>query len=116
MNGMVLMASVASDLFPSWATSSLAGQLVLVFGAIFLVVLVVFIWAAFWRKPRHQHHSHHRTLEEGGLPARHKRRSALGRLFGRKRHKRRHSRERPTNPTLADVGGLPPNRDENPPS
>jgi hypothetical protein len=114
MTDMVLMASASSDLLPEWVKSSLLGQLALVFGAIFLVVLVVFLWAAFWRKPSHPHH--HRTLEEGGLPTRRKRRSALGRLFGRKRHKRRHHRERPVNPTLAEIGGLPPNRDENPPS
>jgi hypothetical protein len=116
MSGLVLMASSDSDMLPAWVKSSVAGQLALVFGAIFGVVLVIFIWAAFWRKPRHRHHSHHRTWEDGGLPPRHKRRSALGRWFGRKRHKRRHHRERPVNPTLSQIGGLPPHRDENPPS
>jgi hypothetical protein len=116
MNNLMLMAGGDSDVLPDWVKSSVLGQVALVLGAIFFVVLVVFIWAAFWRKPRHQHHSHHRILEDGGLPARHKRRSALVRWMGRKRHKRRHHRERPANPTLAEIGGLPPNRDENPPS
>jgi hypothetical protein len=110
------MGSGMSNLFPAWATSSAFGQVILVLGAILVVVMVIFMWAAFWRKPRHRHHLHHRTLEEGGLPARHKRRSALGRMLGKKRHKRRHSRERPANPTLSQIGGLPPRRDENPPS
>jgi hypothetical protein len=115
MSGLWLMASGAWSDFPAWARSSVFGQLVLVFGAVLVVVLIVFIWAAFWRKPRHRHHSHQRTLEDGGLPPRSKRRSALGRLLGRKRHKRHH-RERPVNPTLSQIGGLPPNRDEKPPS
>src|SRR5690242_7770190 len=99
MSGIVLMTGDDPNVLPAWTMSSTFGQVALVLGAIFVVVLVIFAWAAFWRKPRHRHHSHHHSSgsDTGGLPARHKKRSALARMFGRKRHKRRHSRERPAN-------------------
>jgi hypothetical protein len=116
MSGLMFMARDDYGMFSFWTQpGSIFWPMAIVFGAIVLVVLIIFIWAAFWRKPRHRHHSHHRTVEDGGLPPRSKRRSALSRLLGRKRHKRHH-RERPANPTLSQIGGLPPHRDENPPS
>jgi hypothetical protein len=119
MNFTVLMADSDIDLFSGWMKpASAAGQLTLVIVAILLVVLVIFFWTAFFRKPRHRHHSHHHSsdFEDGGLPAKHKRRSKLARMLGKKGRKRRRSRERPVNPTLSQIGGLPPRRDENPPS
>ena len=99
--------------FSGWMRpTSMAGELTIIVGAVLFIGIIIFIWAAFIRKPRHRHHSHSSDLAGGGLPARRKPRSKLARMLGKKRHKRRHSRERPVNPTLADIGGLPPRRDE----
>jgi hypothetical protein len=51
-------------------------------GAIGLVILLTFIWALFFRKS------------------------------GKRKRKERRRRRRPLNPTLADIGGLPPIREE----
>ena len=113
-----LMAEVDVNLFEPWTKpGSIVGQLAIVVGAVLAVGFVIFLWAAFVRKPRHHKPSHHSASDyTGGGSARHKRSSPLSRMFRKKRHKRRHSRERPTNPTLAEIGGLPPRRDEHPPS
>src|SRR4051812_30436118 len=120
MTCAVLMAqSEGGDFFSGWMKpSSMAGQLTIMLGAVIAVGLVIFLWAAVFRKPRHRIHSHHHSSDSdgGGLPERHKRRSKFARMMGKKRHKRRRSRERPANPTLAQIGGLPPHRDEHPPS
>jgi hypothetical protein len=116
----VFMAQVDNgNLFSGWMKpGSMAGQLTIMLGAIVGVGLVIFIWAAFMRKPRHRIHSHHHSSDQdnGGLPARHKRRSKLARMMGKKRHRRHRRSERPANPTLAEIGGLPPRRDEHPPT
>jgi len=106
------------DMFSFWAKSGTAwGQILIMIGLFVVLAIIFFVWAALWRsKPRNKRHSF--SSEEGGLPQRHKRRSGLSRLlFPRKRHrhKRTHGRERPVNPTLSQVGGLPPRRDEPPP-
>ena len=113
MTYAVLMAE-DSDLFSYWTKpGSVAGQILLVVGAVLIIGLAIFIWAAFFRKPHRHHHSY--DLEGGGLPKRHKHRSKLARMLGKKRRKRRR-RERPVNPTLAQVGGLPPPRKGPPPA
>jgi hypothetical protein len=111
----VLIASDDADFFSYWTKpGSVAGQILLVLGVVLAIGFVIFIWAAFFRKPHRRHHSY--DLEGGGLPAPHKRRSKLARMLGKKRHKRRRRSEKPTNPTLAQIGGLPPHRDQKPPS
>jgi hypothetical protein len=106
------------DPFSGWMNpSSMAGQLTIVVAAVIFVGLIIFIWAAFIRKPQSRHSHHHPSdFEGGGLPTRRKRRSKLARMLGKKRRKRRRSRERPVNPTLAEIGGLPPHRNDRPPS
>jgi hypothetical protein len=120
MSFAVLMATGELDFLSSWwgKPGSMAGPVLIMIGAMLVVGFVIFAWAAFFRKPRHGTHSHHHGADSdgGGLPARHKRRSKLARMLGKKRKKRRRSRERPLNPTLAQAGGLPPHRDEHPPS
>jgi hypothetical protein len=104
-----------SNLWGFWTSpSSGAGEIGIILGILFVVMLVVFMWAAFWRKPprRRKHSYHHLSDSEGGLPRREKHKSGL---FGGKGRRRRHSRERPANPTLSQVGGLPPPRREPPP-
>ena len=95
---------------------STAGEVLLLVGAIVVIALVFFGWAAYMRSPRKKHHSYHH--DHGGLPERRRRRSGISRLFGRKHRRRKsHSRERPVNPTLSQVGGLPTKREEQrPPS
>lgn len=87
-------------------------EMLIVFGIVLLMVLLIFIWATFWRKPRRRHHSSHPSRASAdasgvGLPRRRKRRPLLLRVLRRHRRRRRH-RHRPANPTLADIGGLPP--------
>jgi hypothetical protein len=121
MNFAVLLADAdpnGGDFFSFWKKpGSTAGEIGLVLGAVVIVGLIIFIWAAVIRTPRHRKHTYNHLYESegGGLPQRRKRRSGLARLLNRKRHKRHRQRERPTNPTLAEIGGLPPQR-EDPPS
>ena len=91
-----------------------AGQVLLLIGLVVVMAVVIFIWAAYVRTPKKTRHSHHHSdHDHSGLPERRRRRSGLGRLFGRKHRRRRSSsRERPVNPTLSQIGGLPPRRDE----
>lgn len=95
------------------------GEVLLLIGAVIVIAAIFFIWAAYVRRPKKMRHTYdHLTGDHGGSKRR--RKSSGGSLFGRKRHRRRrssHSREQPVNPTLAQVGGLPPRRDEQrPPS
>ncbi len=89
-------------------------QILIIIGALSLVTIGIFIWAAFFRKPgshphcRFRRHSPEPAADRTGEPG------LLGRIFSRKRHRRRR-RERPRNPTLAEAGGLPPVRSEEQP-
>jgi hypothetical protein len=96
-------------------------DILIIIGAFVMVALLVFLWAVFVRKPRHRRHSYHHNRTPGagpavGLPPRRARRPALFRLLRGHHHRRlQHPRERPLNPTLAQVGGLPAPRREHPP-
>jgi len=79
-------------LIPSGST---AAQVLIYFGALFLVALGVFAWAVF-RTHHRQRHSHHNRLKPA---SKHQRQSE---------HLQRH-------PTLAETGGLPPLRNEQQP-
>jgi hypothetical protein len=122
MNLPILMADGEGlDFLQYWTQpSSAVGELALVFGIVLFVVLLIFAWATFWRKPRRRSHSYHHARASGdapavGLPRRRKRRPWLLRVLRRHRRRRRHRRHhRPANPTLADVGGLPPARHQPP--
>jgi hypothetical protein len=119
---MILIAD--ADLSTDWnfwtSPGSQAREIAIILAILFLVVLGVFMWAAFWRKPRrrrkHAYHHHHSASDGasvGGLPQSEKEKSGF---FQRKRrHRRQHRHERPINPTLAQVGGLPPPRRKQPP-
>jgi hypothetical protein len=122
MSLMILIAD--GDLGTNWnfwtSPGSQAREIAIVLAVLFLVVLGVFTWAAFWRKPRrrrkHAYHHHHSAPDgapAGGLPQREKERSGL--FHRKRRHRRQHRHERPVNPTLAQVGGLPPPRQNQPP-
>ena len=79
-------------LIPSGSTVS---QVLIYFGALFLVALGVFAWAVF-RTQHRQRHSHHNRLKPAS------------------KHQRQ-PEDLPRNPTLAETGGLPPVRTEEPP-
>jgi hypothetical protein len=97
------------------APGSNAKGVLLVVGIVIVFTVIFFAWAAYVRTPRKSHRHYH--SDEHGSERR--KRSGSSRLFGRKHHHRRRRsshRERPTNPTLSQIGGLPPRRDsENPP-
>ena len=85
-------------------------------GCLFLVILLIFLAAIFWRLPvGHKHiHGRHRVSHHvpvTRLPERRKRRPALLRLL-----RPRYRRQRLSNPTLAHTGGLPPQSNERPPA
>jgi FtsZ-interacting cell division protein ZipA len=96
-------------------------ELMIVLGALAIVTLIVFIWAAYIRKParhrsHHHHHHHHSSGEESDAEGYLATDSAEGENGRRYRRKRRRRREhRPRNPTLAETGGLPPLRADQPP-
>jgi hypothetical protein len=80
------------------------------FTAFAVVILAIFVWAAFIRKSKskrrriHKHHRH--TWEQSGD----------GEKRRRHRHRRKLAPDLPQNPSLAASGGLPPRRaDDVPP-
>jgi hypothetical protein len=76
-------------LIPSGSTVS---QVLIYFGALFLVALAVFTWAVF-RTHYRQRHSHHNRQKPASK-------------------RQRLPEYRPRHPTLAETGGLPPVRTE----
>lgn len=127
MNGVVMLAADGDlDFLKYWTKpGSPVGELALVFGFALLVAFVAFSWAAFWRKPRRRRHAFHHNQpaaadrSQAGLPRRRRRRRpTLLRILRRqqRRHRRHRRRKHPANPTLADIGGLPPVRHQPPPA
>ncbi len=98
---------LAQSLFRSLASYSTA----LFWGLLTLLVLLTFIWAAFFRgsSPRYPSRHHHGKSKDrapdrelaGVVPDR-----------GASRRRRRRRTRAPLNPTLAETHGLPPVRDE----
>jgi hypothetical protein len=93
---------------------SLDRDVLIIICALVFVTACIFIWAAFFRKPRTHPHHRFRNRPQESLPDGAAGKWTFSRLFFRKRHRRRH-RERPRNPTLAEAGGLPPIRSEEQP-
>ena len=91
----------------------------MIFAAIGLVTLLVLVWAAFIRSKRRRRHSHHHRHHHAQRPDEAPMASQSDNVSPQpeKHRRRRHSRHphRPRNPTLAETGGLPPIRSENPP-
>jgi hypothetical protein len=90
-----------------------------IFGAIGLVTLLLLVWAAFVRSRRrrrhsHHHHHHHHAQRPTEVPGASQNEDVPAPSEKRRRRHSRH-RHRPRNPTLAETGGLPPIRSENPP-
>src|ERR1041385_4614650 len=89
---------------------SSAAEVLVLIGIFVGVALVIFLWAAYARRPRKMHHVYrHLHPDRNGESSRRRKRSSSNGLFGRKHRRRRsHEKERPINPTLAQTGGLPP--------
>jgi hypothetical protein len=110
MKLILLAATTASD---STAPSPIAipTEIKLVLIAVGLIILGVVIWAAFLRRSSEEvsgwgpAHSHYRPPAE-------KTGDSSG--SGRRRRRRRRREHRPRNPTLAETGGLPPMRPNEP--
>jgi len=88
--------------------STVSDTLVL-FGALFMVALLFFTYAIIFRpRPHRQLTRHHyaRSASNGNSNGSYRKRTS----FNSYRRHRRHSEEFPLNPTLAEVGGLPPLR------
>ncbi|MEO6033846.1 MAG: hypothetical protein ABIQ35_01195 [Verrucomicrobiota bacterium] len=73
-----------------------------VLGASLLIMALLFIWAAYFRRSKRRTNS--RTLGTDHLP-----KPLLSNLRERKRKRRRRWKNR--NPTLSQTGGLPPSKD-----
>lgn len=83
----------------------------IIFTAFAVVILGIFIWAAFIRKQKSKRRRIYRrqphTWQQSGDEEKSRRRH---------RHRRKHTPDLPQNPSLADAGGLPPRRaDDVPP-
>ena len=104
-----MTATVAMQWMPSAAIEALS-----LFGALFLVTAVIVLGIMFLRKRRgarrsRRHHPPELRRTVSLEPA-------TRRSFARHQQKRRRRRERRSrNPTLAETGGLPPLRQDNPP-
>lgn len=79
-------------------------EILCVLGAALLIMALLFIWAAYFRKSKRKRTS--RSLAPDHLP-----KSILGNARERKRKRRRRWKNR--NPTLSQTGGLPPTKDGN---
>jgi hypothetical protein len=104
----VLAQIEVRDAVVSWQKlSDTTRDAILIFGTLTLVVLIMVIWAIYFRK-RRRDRSHDYEYPSG---------SANGEASSQKRRKwrRRRRDHRPRNPTLAETGGLPPARSDEPP-
>lgn len=116
----VFLAQVDSqDPLAWWRLSNPAfRERLIIFGAIGLVTLLLLVWAAFVRsrrRRRHSHHHHHHHAQKPTeVPGASQNEDVPAPSEKRRRRHSRH-RHRPRNPTLAETGGLPPIRQENPP-
>ena len=116
-----------AKLFPDEArNASTLREILLVLGCLAVLSFALLLWAAYVRKRKrhstgHSHRSHRvsRTAPGVGTSAA-SGTSAAGEKVEprRRRHRRRRRRSSsyPLNPTLAQTGGLPPVRRDNPPA
>jgi len=97
-------------------------EVMIVTGAAAIVTLIVVLWAVYFRR-RRRHHTHHNSHHhhhaqpptEDGIS--HSEITADAPTEEQPRHRRRRRRRRehrPRNPTLAETGGLPPLRSDQP--
>lgn len=122
MNSVLLMqVDDSKDMWSLWTNpGSNMGAVGIFAGILVLVVMAIFFWAGFVRKPRKRLHSYN---HDGRRSRRRKRSTESAKSAEeqprehRRRRKRRHHHpdNRPRNPTLAQIGGLPAPRQDKPP-
>lgn len=98
---------------PLIPSGSSVAQAVIYFGALFMVAPGVFVWAVF-RTQHRQRHSHHNRLKPAPNAVSEDAHGKKSFLRSRRKHQRQ-PEDLPRNPTLAETGGLPPVRTEEPP-
>ena len=108
------------EVLASWRlTDPVTLERILIFGAIGLVTLLLLLWAIFLRKRRRHRREHHHAHRHSSTPAEvleAPKDEGAPSPPQKRRHRRRSSRrDRSRNPTLAETGGLPPIRPEDPP-
>ena len=115
-----VIAQVTFDqMATTWKSSNpFTREVVTVLSAAVAIGLLAVFWAVFIRKRkgehRHRHHHHHRASESQSSTSVVPGDDSSGQVM-QKRHRRRRRREhRPRNPTLAETGGLPPIRPDEP--
>ncbi len=97
-------------------SNTTATLIVIVCGTFAGVLAGIFIWLRSKKRPHrhhHHHHSHHRSYSPAQDDAAESEDPEHG---GRHRRRRRRRPHRSRNPTLAETGGLPPVRGEEPPA
>jgi hypothetical protein len=110
-----LLADLSDDLLGGWKMDHASRDFFIISGALAVLTLILLAWAAFVRKRkrtqstgrsrRHSHSPSPSVVETENLDeSRHPRR----------KWRRRRREHRPRNPTLAETGGLPPIRPEEP--
>ena len=111
--GMLALHDMTATAAIQWMPSAALEALSL-FGALFLVTAVIVLGIMFLRKRRGARRSRRHHLPE--LRRTVSLEPATKPSFARHQQKRRRRREhRSRNPTLAETGGLPPLRQDNPP-
>jgi len=118
-----LLADLPPDFAPrKFSLGSGSKELIIVIGAAVFVSGLTLIWALFIRKkPRHHHHHHHShshpssSSTSANSTAKPESSQPDTDEGSRRRRRRRRRKEPPRNPTLAETGGLPPIRSEEPP-
>jgi len=117
MNPIYFFSAILDDpeqpLPPISTLSPQTKERLIILGAIAVIMLGAFIWAAFIRKRRkrkpHYHRHSNSSLRNQATAAK----EELTRMIqqrAQEKERRRRVRHRPRNPTLADTGGLPPPR------
>ena len=91
---------------PDWL--SMHAGLFITVGALLAIAASAFLWAAFLRK-RRRHPFHHLRHHAPAPPSTDNPEHRKASFFS-SRKRRRRRRKRPSNPTLAETGGLPPIR------
>ena len=112
-----MLADADPDNLLSGKTDPRLYPMLALLGALALAVVVATIWAVYYsrkkKRPKHRRH-HHRHSKASSGGADENGRSATD-TKARKKWRKPRRPHRPLNPTLAQVGGLPPVRDENTP-
>jgi hypothetical protein len=111
MNIPLLLAQIETeDVVRGWtsANSGVRDGLI-IFGSLLAVSLLLFFWVSFIRKSRRRSRSRSRHEPAAAAPPAQTGETSRS-LFGSGRRRRRRREHRPRNPTLAETGGLPPQR------